>query len=867
MICRYKREFIVTGVLKLINTCVQFFPSILIARLLQLVAQGGKDSALASSQQFLRKGVLLSFLLFVVLSTKTIFENAYFNNVINLAANVRGALSTAIYRKSLRLNPQGRQNFTAGEIANYIQLDTNRLEQVAGSIHTVWDGILQIVGYTSLLLAFLGPSVFAGIAALMIMIPLNAYFLTKLSTLRSINLQHTDHRVKLTNEILQGIRAIKSYNWEFPFLAQITNIRDEEIRSMKISANTRAILVSILSAAPSFVAVFTLSLYAILGNTLTPTKVFTALALFNQLRFPVIFFPLLLNTLADGKVSLRRISGFLGSSELQNYISNSTSPSNSIEIESGKFAWSSSSAGNEQQSKEQSNRMILNQVNLQVKKGELVAIVGPVGSGKSMIISALLGELALLDGRIAVNGKVAYVPQSAWIPNNSLRDVILFGRKYEPMRYINAIRSCGLIKDLSDLDDGDETEIGERGVNLSGGQKQRISIARAVYEDADIYLLDDPLSALDADVGQKVFESCVKGVLRSKTRILITHQLRILPQVDRIIVMNTTADGRGCEIIDQGSLQELYSRGYDLSKLVRQDEEDKVAETLPSPSSQLVSEPNGGAPGAALADLANQSKEDIVSSEAVETISSSTDDLLMLPVHGPPELVTSSSSSDAILPAEYSPTHASFTPNVTPDAPAVSSTTKPTIRRRLPGSSLPIPNAGAVMPKRILASSPAASKPQSSSKAGTPPVSSSTTAAIAERGPKKLMTTEERGEGAVSWAVYRHYIKSAKSPLLIAMMIISFMLANAAQIGQLWIVSAWTSDMGYKRFPLAIYLLSMSMAATGVALFNWARTYFAYIIGANASKQMHYEMARRVLRAPLSFFGEFSIIVSMMSTC
>ena len=574
----YRREFIVSGVTKFFNTFVQFLPSLVVARILANVdKQAGTEISLAALKTLRIQGVALALLLVSLLSTKTFLENQYFYTVIQLGADIRNAISSAIYRKALKLSPSGRMNNTVGEIVNYMQLDTNRMEQVAGSIHTLWDGLFQVIGYTSLLLYYLGPSVFAGIAAMLVIIPFNAFFLKRLSDLRAANLKMTDQRVKLTNEMFQGIRAIKSYAWEKAFADQLISIRKEEIRTLKACANVRAILVSMLSASPSIVAVVVLGLYALLGNSLTPVKVFTALALFNQLRFPLIFLPILLNNLTEGALSLERLSKFFSADEVVDYVervptTDKSSPA--VRIKGGDFSWiEGEGAGEDSQdgAEKKAERGSLNNINVQIKEGELVAVVGPVGSGKSSLVSAILGELYKAGGEVAVKGSVAYVSQTAWIPNDSLKNVVLFGNDYEEKRYRRVIEDCGLSRDIEILEAGDETEIGERAVNLSGGQKQRLNLARAVYDDADIYLLDDPLSALDSDVGARVFRDCVKGSLGGKTRILITHQLKVLPEVDRVVIMAKDDDG-ACSVLDQGTFSELVARGHDLSKVLKREE-------------------------------------------------------------------------------------------------------------------------------------------------------------------------------------------------------------------------------------------------------------------------------------------------------
>lgn len=216
---------------------------------------------------------------------------------------------------------------------------------------------------------------------------------------------------------------------------------------------------------------------------------------------------------------------------------------NPLLIENGTFSWGEETS-------------VLKNINLQVEKGKCVAVVGTVGSGKSSLVSALLGEMDKISGRVNTVGKVAYVPQQAWIQNATLQDNILFGLSMDRKRYDQVIEACALKPDLEILPGGDQTEIGEKGINLSGGQKQRVSLARAVYNDADIYFLDDPLSAVDSHVGKHIFEEVLgpKGILAKKTRVLVTHGITYLPEVDNIFVLK---DG---EISEQGTYKQLLDK-------------------------------------------------------------------------------------------------------------------------------------------------------------------------------------------------------------------------------------------------------------------------------------------------------------------
>ncbi|KAJ1437218.1 hypothetical protein B484DRAFT_416639 [Ochromonadaceae sp. CCMP2298] len=908
----YRREFVNSGLLKFVNTCVQFTPSLIVARILKHVGAlststgaagvgaGAGLGALAALGQVLRgEGVQLCALLFLSLCVKTALENQYFDLIARFSAEIRGTLSAAIYRKSLRMSPASRANHTLGEVVNYMQLDTSRMEYVAGTIHTVWDGLLQIIGYTGLLLWFLGPSMFAGIAAMVVILPLNAHFLISLSKLKELNLALTDRRVKLTNEVLQGIRAIKSYNWEAPFSAQLDDIRKQELECLKKAANIRAVLVSTLSTAPSLVAVASLSVYALLGNELNPTKVFTSLALFNQLRFPLIFFPMLLNTLAEGRVSLRRLTTFLLTEEVQNYVSDcepegaGEGTGDVVRISNGSFSWSSRNQQVSALSHDApqagvsvgagrsgitgmgvteggvgvvgtgaggwwggggggaENRDRLVGVDLAIKRGELVAVVGPTGSGKSTLLNALLGELGRDEGTVMVQGRVAYVPQSSWIPNGSLRDVILFGRSFDAAKYANAVRMCGLERDLELLEAGDMTEIGERGINLSGGQKQRVSMARAVYDDADVYLLDDPLSALDTEVGSQLFSSCIRAGLGGKTRILVTHQLGVLRDVDRIVIMEQT-DAEACRVLDQGTWRELVGRGHDLARYVKSDvpevgveeveehekDVEEVGEEVEVKGEHGLSW-KGVGKGFGRAQ-ARKEKEREKGKGRTE-------------LEGGPDKTEGASHSDSMADSMGGAVNGvglGGGGGVIADLGVVTSNSTSEVE----AASLylgAMPPTGGLLEVGELAED----KHTDEFEEGGQTVAVS----LEEVGVAMDMHTvagvaEERAQGSVGLHVYRAYVAAADKPFLLGLVLISFVFANASQILQQWVVAAWTSDVGYVKRPLAAYMGGVGAMASMVALFSYLRTYLGAFVGAAASQAIHTRMIQRVLGAPLSFF-------------
>ncbi|KFP36442.1 Canalicular multispecific organic anion transporter 2, partial [Chlamydotis macqueenii] len=382
-------------------------------------------------------------------------------------------------------------------------------------------------------------------------------------------MRYKDSRIKLMNEILGGIKVLKLYAWEPSFSEKVLEIRKNELRVLKKAAYLNSLSTFAWISAPFLVALTTFSVYVSVDekNILDAEKAFVSLSLFNILKFPLSMLPQVISNIVQTSVSLKRIQQFLSHDELDpNCVETKViAPGNAIGVTNATFSW-----GKEL-------KPSLKDINLLVPSGALVAVVGHVGSGKSSLVSALLGEMEKLEGEVAVKGSVAYVPQQAWIQNATLKDNILFGQAPNEQKYQNVLEACALKADLEVLPGGDQTEIGEKGINLSGGQRQRVSLARAVYSNSDIYLLDDPLSAVDSHVAKHIFDKVIgpDGVLKGKTRILVTHGISFLPQVDHIVVL---VDGK---ISEMGSYQDLlkqnkafaeFLRNYALDEDIEEDE-------------------------------------------------------------------------------------------------------------------------------------------------------------------------------------------------------------------------------------------------------------------------------------------------------
>uniref|UniRef100_A0A8C4ETT2 Canalicular multispecific organic anion transporter 1 n=1 Tax=Dicentrarchus labrax TaxID=13489 RepID=A0A8C4ETT2_DICLA len=491
------------------------------------------------------EGYLYAVLLLVVAVLQSLFLQQYFQRCFVLGMKVRTAIMASVYKKALVVSNEARKESTVGETVNLMSADAQRFNDVTNFIHLLWSCPLQITLSIVFLWLELGPSVLAGLAVMVLMVPINGFLATKARNIQIENMKFKDKRLKIMNEILNGIKILKLYAWEPSFQTQVEDIRGQELKVMRKFAYLTSVSTFIFSCAPALVSLATFAVFVGVSsdNVLTAEKAFTSISLFNILRFPLAMLPMLIAAMVQTTVSRKRLEKFLGGEDLDSdIVRHDPSFNTAVSISDGSFAW------------EKEADPLLKNVSLDIKPGRLVAVVGAVGSGKSSLMSALLGEMHSTKGFINIQGSLAFVPQQAWIQNATVRDNILFGSPHKERRFQEVIQACALAPDLKLLPGGDLTEIGEKGINLSGGQKQRVSLARAAYSQADIYLLDDPLSAVDSHVGKHLFEKVIgpNGILKNKTRILVTHGVSFLPYVDEIVVL---VDGVVSEVGSYSSLR------------------------------------------------------------------------------------------------------------------------------------------------------------------------------------------------------------------------------------------------------------------------------------------------------------------------
>ncbi|KAJ8363882.1 hypothetical protein SKAU_G00127130 [Synaphobranchus kaupii] len=495
------------------------------------------------------KGYFYASLMFMLSCLQSVFNHQYMYSCFTVGMRVKTAVMGLVYRKSLVITSAARRTCTVGEIVNLVSADTQKLMDFVVYFNAVWLAPIEIALCLFFLWQHLGPSALAGIATVILIFPLNGFIAKKRSKLQEVQMKYMDGRIKLMNEILNGIKILKFYAWEKAFLEQVLGYRQRELKALKKSQILYSISIASFNSSSFLIAFAMFGVYVLSDdkNVLDAQKVFVSMALINILKTPLSQLPFAMSTTMQAMVSLKRLGKFLCQEELKaDSVNKETfSPDgDAVVVDNGTFSWS------------KEGPPCLKRLSMRAPRGSLVAVVGHVGSGKSSLLSAMLGETEKRCGSVLVKGSVAYVPQQAWIQNAALRDNIVFGRERKESWYQRVLEACALLPDLEILPAGDATEIGEKGLNLSGGQKQRVSLARAVYRKADVYLLDDPLSAVDAHVGQHIFDKVIgpRGVLRDKTRILVTHGMSFLPQADLILVL---VDG---EITEMGSYLELLGR-------------------------------------------------------------------------------------------------------------------------------------------------------------------------------------------------------------------------------------------------------------------------------------------------------------------
>lgn len=574
----------------------------LFGRIAQPLCLGGLVSYFAPGQDTIGKTEAYYYAAGIVLCSfvpVAVFHH-FILYIFQIGMAIRVACCSLLYKKALRITKAAGTDGITGQVINLMSNDVAKFDTATSLVHDIWKGPIELLLLGCFIYREIGASGLIGIVFLLSFIPLQAWVGKKAASFRLKTATRTDRRVRFMNEIIQGIQVIKMYAWEDSFSRMVDGIRRKEINGVRGTLFIRAGLLSfnLVSRLSIFLSLVG---YCYFGSVFTARKVFIVTSYFNLLYSSMLhFWPLALTSVAEGFISIRRIQEFLllperklvDDVEHEDELEQQQQPpkvatdvTRTADDESGVKLMASVKMANGDEAvksmialpglgKAQSRRSVnrkgsarrgifmragtarwdkeaegdravkvtgIRDITLTVESCELCAIVGPVGSGKSSLLQVILGELELDRGRLEIGGDISYAPQEPWLFEGSVKNNIVFIGDYQEKRYREVVKACALERDFELLPQGDETIVGERGISLSGGQRARISLARAVYRKADIYLLDDPLSAVDTHVGKHIFEQCVKRFLKDKACVLVTHQLQYLQDVQHIVLMNMGA--------------------------------------------------------------------------------------------------------------------------------------------------------------------------------------------------------------------------------------------------------------------------------------------------------------------------------------
>uniref|UniRef100_A0A3Q2Y4J8 Multidrug resistance-associated protein 4 n=1 Tax=Hippocampus comes TaxID=109280 RepID=A0A3Q2Y4J8_HIPCM len=507
----YWRSYAITGAYVFIQEVVKVIQSVLLGTLIEYF-----ESADATGPTAVYKAYSYAAGICLCTVWMAVLHHLYFYHVQRAGMKIRVAMCHMIYRKALSLNNTALTKTTTGQIVNLLSNDVNTFDEVTLYLHFLWITPVQAVMVIILLMYWIGPSCLAGMAVFFILIPAQTMFGRLFSKLRADTAVLTDDRIRTMNEVLSGIRVIKMCGWEKPFAVLVDEVRRMEISKVMKSSYLRGLNMASFFVANKLIIFLTVCVYVLTGKQLSSSTVFMAVSLYGAVKLTItLFFPFAIEKVSDSLISIQRIQVRMPiSSEInvelfQTYLMEK-------EHINGDFLrifsfWM---------------KLLLNIWDSRWKRKKT-----------SSLLSAILGELSQESGVIKVRGDLTYTSQQPWILPGTIRSNILFGQELNHFKYDRVLRACALKRDMELLPGGDLASVGDRGANLSGGQKARISLARSVYQDADIYLLDDPLSAVDAEVGKHIFEECICGLLRNKPRVLVTHQLQYLKAAHEIVVL------------------------------------------------------------------------------------------------------------------------------------------------------------------------------------------------------------------------------------------------------------------------------------------------------------------------------------------
>lgn len=861
----FSRPFVLAAGFKVVQDCLAFVQPQILRQLLSFVEQWELTSVPALRGTPLR-GYTLVVLLFITAMMQTMALHQYFQLVSVAGMRARAGVISAIFRKSMRMSARARGERSTGDLVNLMSVDANRLPDFLMYAHILWSALLQISLAFISLYHLLGWSAFVGVGVMVIGVPLNTMLATYLRNLSMQQMKVRDRRTGLMNEIIMNIKSIKLFSWEEAFTARLLDVRNgEELPLLRRIGLANAGFKFFWQAIPFFVSLSTFVVYSLTSDTpLTADIVFPALSLYQLLNFPMSMLAGIVSMLLQTQVSAGRLAAFFDAEELDPAarIALPDAPARggeALRFDHASFAWAADAP-----------TPTLTDIDLTVRGGELLAVLGRVGQGKSSLLAAALGDMARVQGSLTTHGSMAYFSQGGWAMGASVRDNILFGRAYDEQHYQRCVAACALEPDLKVLEHGDLTEIGERGVSLSGGQRARVALARACYAAADIYLLDDPLAAVDAHVGAHIWENVIgpRGLLRDRTRIITTNAVNYLRECDKIV---TLRDGRLLD--ERGTYDEVMAKKGDVYRIItmlesEDDPKDAAEEPVAAadaPQDAAADQPKDASSAAPNDDAAENAPKDAAAASdakpaAAPAAPAPSAASKVVPKHrraksNPPR--TKSARKRAAKKAKAA--HAAAVPSSDEAAPSTDDATAVPSEAETPQPKAPQPKAPqpeAEQPK----APPPVREPQALLPAHAPrplgqaELKTSTIRQLRESSqPKELQST-----GSVKWEVYRQYIQSASS-VGVVLFFVSHLVTQAFMVLRDVVLKQWSSmnagqgsaDPSVTWHYLGLYGVMGILAAVGVCvapliLYVW--------LVLSSARRFHDGLFAAVLRYPLQWF-------------
>ncbi|KAG0343972.1 Multidrug resistance-associated protein 1 [Podila humilis] len=594
----HRSQIIPTMAVRITSFVLLYVPPFLFVYLLRFFADYTEAVKNDTPLPPLSRGLAIAVGMFVSSLVSGILLAQSSRQCANMAIGARAGLIGMIYRKALRLSPVSRQKSTLGEVTNHMAVDAEVWMQASNLLPIAITIPIELAIATVLLYNVLGWSVFAGLSIFVVVFPIQTLLTAAMNKAQRTKLEVMDSRMRVMTEMLSNMKTVKLNSLELMFTEKIDEHRTDELKAQKSQSVSRSFLEIVFSSVNLLITLATFAVYATVGGPnftpgpITPVVIFVGLTVFARLSLQLGLITLSISHLIALKNANQRIEKFLLQEEIDTSSVGHFSrqvPSSAhhaegnypaIDIQDGTFSWAAaSSASNGSAAAPRSrtetaatlvdverepllsnpsatiapSQPTLRDIDLHIYDGKLAAVIGRIGQGKSSLLSAIVGEMYKDHGTVAVYGDVAYVPHQPWIISGTVRENITIGKTFDQARYDQIIYAAGLQTDLDAFTDGDNTELGSRGVTLSVGQKQRIALARAAYQDADIYLLDDPLSSVDVHVDNHLWHNMIgpNGLLKHKTRVFVTHGIHHLHEVDQIIVMKDGA------VAENGEYQEL----------------------------------------------------------------------------------------------------------------------------------------------------------------------------------------------------------------------------------------------------------------------------------------------------------------------